>query len=193
MRIQASPDYVQHVLKTERLELHLVHPDHLIAIWRNQFDNASLASFGFTNPLKVLIEGHSPVRWRAPQVLANPELNRWFIRWIVLAKTSEVVGSISFHAPPNEVGMIEIGLGVEEQHRRQGYAQEALIAMWNWVCEQPDVNILRYTVSPENLASVALVQKFGFSKIGQQIDEEDGPEDIYEMSAAEFRINMLAI
>ncbi|MBU6347761.1 MAG: GNAT family N-acetyltransferase [Actinomycetales bacterium] len=189
---QTSPDFVQHVLKTERLQLHLVHPDHLIAIWRNEFDNSALLAMGFTNPLNVLIEGHSPVRWRAPQVLANPELNRWFIRWIVLAKTREVVGSISFHAPPNEAGMIEIGLGIEAQHRRQGYAQEALMAMWHWASQQSAVKILRYTVSPENLASVALVEKFGFLKVGQQIDEEDGTEDIYEMSVTEFRNKMFA-
>jgi hypothetical protein len=31
------------------------------------------------------------------------------------------------------------------------------------------------------------VKKFGFVCVGQQTDPEDGPEDIYEMSAKEFR------
>jgi RimJ/RimL family protein N-acetyltransferase len=59
--------------------------------------------------------------------------------------------------------------------------------MWAWVVGQPGVKKLRYTVDPDNVASVALVQQFGFTNVGQQIDEEDGPEDIYELSATDFR------
>jgi len=33
---------------------------------------------------------------------------------------------------------------------------------------------------------VRLIEKFGFTHVGQQIDEQDGPEDIYEMSALAF-------
>ena len=60
--------------------------------------------------------------------------------------------------------------------------------MWSWVVEQKDVYVLRYTVDPNNEASVAVITKFGFSNVGTQIDPEDGPEDIYEMSAEDFRI-----
>jgi hypothetical protein len=41
-------------------------------------------------------------------------------------------------------------------------------------------------VSPENAPSVALVRSFGFAQVGQQIDETDGPEDIYEMARSVF-------
>ena len=180
------PDHEKHVLITERLELHLVKPDHLIQIWQNRFDNSELVYEGFTNPYLVLIEGPSPVRWRAPQVAETRELNRWFIRWIVLRETNEVIGSISFHAPPNSDGMIEVGLGIVEKFRRQGFARESLVAMWTWAAEQSEVKTLRYTVSPANRASVGLVESFGFNKVGQQIDEEDGPEDIYELPSNLF-------
>jgi len=49
------------------------------------------------------------------------------------------------------------------------------------------VKTLRYTVSPENAPSQAIIKKFGFAHCGQQMDDEDGPEDIYEMSADDFR------
>ena len=65
--------------------------------------------------------------------------------------------------------------------------REALLGMWAWVVGQPGVQKLRYTVDPDNVASVALVQQFGFTNVGQQIDEEDGLEDIYELSATDFR------
>ena len=51
---------------------------------------------------------------------------------------------------------------------------------------------LRYTVSPDNAPSQAIIRKFGFEHVGQQLDEVDGPEDIYELSAEEYRRRFLA-
>jgi RimJ/RimL family protein N-acetyltransferase len=82
--------------------------------------------------------------------------------------------------------MMEIGLGIESQYQSQGYAKEALLGMWRWVLNFPEVKTLRYTVSPENLPSIAVIKYFGFDFKGQQIDEEDGPEDIYEMDRETF-------
>jgi len=182
-----ADDFEVHTLLTPRLELHLVHPDHLLLLADGEFDNSLLIPLGFTNPDNILVEGHSPVRWRAPQVRADVTLNRWFIRWIVRQETMEVVGSISFHSKPDENGMIEIGLGVSPNWQNNGYATESLRAMWDWVVTQPDVETLRYTTSPENGPSQRIIAKFGFAHVGLQIDDEDGPEDIYEMSAADWR------
>jgi RimJ/RimL family protein N-acetyltransferase len=106
---------------------------------------------------------------------------------MVEKETREIIGSTSFHGPPDEQGMMEIGLGVHTDFQRRGYATEALTGMWLWVVDQPGVELLRYTVDPNNEASVAVIKKFGFERVGQQIDPEDGPEDIYELSANEFR------
>jgi RimJ/RimL family protein N-acetyltransferase len=83
--------------------------------------------------------------------------------------------------------MMEIGLGIEEDFRGKGYAKEALLGMWRWVSTFPEVKTLRYTVSPDNLPSIAVINHFGFTYMGQQMDELDGPENIYEMSTAEFK------
>jgi RimJ/RimL family protein N-acetyltransferase len=88
--------------------------------------------------------------------------------------------------------MIEIGLGVEPEERGRGYAQEMLRGMWGWVVDQPGVRMLRYTVSPDNGPSQAIIRRFGFAHRGQQVDDEDGPEDIYELSADEYRRQHLA-
>ena len=83
--------------------------------------------------------------------------------------------------------MIEIGLEIVGEHQGQGLAQELVAAMWDWVVHDARVKTLRYTVSPENAPSQAIIKKFGFAHCGQQMDDEDGPEDIYEMSADDFR------
>ena len=96
------------------------------------------------------------------------------------------MGSTSFHGPPDSDGMVEIGLGVHESFRRRGYAREALLGMWRWAATQDGARTFRYTVDPGNVPSVELVRSFGFAHVGQQIDEIDGPEDVYEMGVAEF-------
>ena len=121
-----------------------------------------------------------------PQVKADPARNKWFVRWIVLKQNREVIGSTSFHGAPDAQGMMEIGLGIESQYQNQGYAKESLLGMWRWVLTFPEVKTLRYTVSPENLPSIAVIKYFGFDFKGQQIDEEDGPEDVYEMDRETF-------
>ena len=58
--------------------------------------------------------------------------------------------------------------------------------MWLWALRDPQVEILRYTVSPKNIPSIRVIDSFGFAYQGQQIDEQDGPENIYEISGIDF-------
>jgi RimJ/RimL family protein N-acetyltransferase len=173
-------------IQTPRLELHHIPADGLIALLDEKSDQLAIAGREFTNPHHVLISDEGPLPWRVPQVKSDPTTNKWFIRFIVLKESHEAIGSISFHGVPDENGMMEIGLGIEEAFRGNGYAKEALLGMWRWVSGQPGVKTLRYTVSPTNIPSIAIIKGFGFNHNGQQMDEIDGPEDIYEMDCAEF-------
>lgn len=175
------------VITTPRLELHHMCVEDLMFLFETPDDVSIYEGKPYANPHRILMDGSGPLRWRVPQVKSDPSVNKWFIRWMVEKETREIVGSASFHGPPDEKGMMEIGLGVHNDFQRRGYATEALIGMWSWVVDQPGVELLRYTVDPNNEASVAVIKKFGFERVGQQIDPEDGPEDIYEMSANEFR------
>lgn len=175
------------VIDTPRLQLHHINVAELISLFESPEDQWIYEGKGFTNPHRELINSSGPLAWRVPQVKVEPQLNKWFVRWMVLKESREIIGSTSFHGAPNEDGMIEIGLGVCSQFQRQGFAYEALAGMWGWVCTQESVKTLRYTVAASNIASIALVNKFGFAHIGQQMDEEDGPEEIYELSAEKFR------
>jgi len=180
-------DDSEEMIATHRLELHHICVDDLLSLFESPEDVSKYEGKPYGNPHRVLMDESGPLRWRVPQVKLNPSVNKWFVRWIVEKTSREIVGSISFHGPPDEAGMMEIGLGVHPDFQRLGFATEALTGMWSWVIDQPGVKTLRYTVAPDNLASVALIEKFGFACVGQQIDPEDGPEDIYEMSADEFR------
>lgn len=178
--------YFEPVIISERLELHHLSVDGIIELFEKKSDVAAIAGRDFTNPHNNLIENSGPLAWRVPQVKVDPSLNKWFVRFIVLQESREIIGSTSFHGAPDGEGMIEIGLGIEPAFQGKGYAKESLQAMWRWAVSFPEVRTLRYTVSPDNLPSVAVIKYFGFDHKGQQMDEIDGPEDIYEMSAENF-------
>ena len=178
------------VISTQRLELHHISVDELISIYETPEAPWVYDGKDFTNPFRVLMDDSGPLAWRVPQVKVDPLLIKWFVRWIVLKSTREIIGSVSFHGAPNEVGMIEIGIGIEPIFQNQGFGFEALAGMWSWVCDQEGVKILRYTVSAKNTASIALINKFGFKHVGHQIDDEDGPEEIYELSVEEFKTSL---
>ena len=179
------------LIQTQRLDLHHIEAEHLINLFETRDDAQALSGKTFTNPLRVLIDFQGPLAWRVPQVKENPEVNKWFVRWAVLRSTQEVIGSSSFHGAPDINGMMEIGLGVEAAFQGQGFGREILQGMWGWVVTEPGVNTLRYTVSPTNTASIALINSFGFDYMGEQLDEVDGPESIYEMSADVYRKKFL--
>ena len=176
----------ERVIETSRLELHHISAPDLIKLFEDRDDSSALTGKNFANPLRVLIDFQGPLAWRVPQVKADPACNKWFVRWIVAKEKLEVIGSTSFHGAPDSEGMLEIGLGIETEYQNQGFAKEALLGMWRWALEFPEVRTFRYTVSPENAPSISVIKYFGFAFKGQQMDEIDGPEDIYELSAADF-------
>ena len=173
-------------IDTPRLELHHISAQGIIELYENKSDVTAIAGRDFTNPHQNLVKESGPLGWRVPQVKVNPSVNKWFVRFIVLKESKEIIGSISFHGVPDSEGMMEIGLGIEEDRTTQAVGPEIVAGMWKWVSAFPEVKTLRYTVSPENLPSIAVINYFGFEYKGQQMDEIDGPENIYEMSSAEF-------
>lgn len=176
-----------HLIETPRYELILIGANEMITLFEDPANSSLYAGKNFTNPHRVLIDESGPLRWRVPQVKADPSLDIWLLRWIVDKASREIVGSISFHSKPDESGMIEIGLGIHPDFHNHGIGTEALKGMWGWVIDQPGVRTLRYTVSESNAPSIAVINKFGFDNVGIQIDEEDGPEIIFEMSVDRYR------
>lgn len=180
------------VLKTERLELWHMSVEDMQAINDDPSSLTVWQSKPFENPYGVFVGDVGPIPWRIPQAKEDPATNKWFIRVIVDASTREAVGSVSFHGPPDDNGMLEVGLGIVESQQRKGYATEALLAFWSWAARFPDVRTFRYCVGVDNSPSLGLIQSLGFSRVGQQIDPVDGPEEMYEMDTDEFRRRYMA-
>ena len=78
-------------------------------------------------------------------------------------------------------GSAELGYTVFPRFRRRGYAFEACRALIGWARETHGITRFSLSISPANVASVALARKLGFRNIGSRVDEEDGPEDVFEL------------
>lgn len=173
-------------IETERLVLRLLPVEALQAT-----ADGSVAEVG------RLLGCAVPVDWaevgrlaamRLEQLAEDPAYLPWSIRAVVLRATNEAVGYVNFHAQPaahsafpQAPNMAEIGYTIFEPWRRRGIASEALAAMLRFASENgTDQAVL--SIAPDNLASLRLASRFGFVKIGTQIDEIDGPEDVFLLS-----------
>ena len=127
------------------------------------------------------------LRYRLAQVRADPSVRRWLGRAMVLADADadangarHVIGTIGFHGPPDDQGRLEIGYSVQESFRRQGFAREAVRAMLDWAAAEHGIHRFIASISPTNDASLALTHGFGFVHTGEQMDEIDGLELVFE-------------
>ncbi|HLP23573.1 MAG TPA: GNAT family N-acetyltransferase [Microbacteriaceae bacterium] len=159
----------------------------LVLVTERELKTGTLEDRPFANPHGVYSNEPLPRANRAADVASNPTHISWYYRIMVDRARNLAVGSISFHAAPDASGMAEIGLGVAEAERGKGFAGEAVRAMWDWASTQEGVRRLRYTVSPTNAPSIALIHRLDVPEIGVQIDEEDGPELIFETTVEAWK------
>ena len=95
------------------------------------------------------------------------------------------IGTAGFHAPPDADGRVEIGYRVEPAYRRRGIATEVVRALFDWAAREHGVTRFRASVSPNNVASLAIIRGFGFHQTGVQIDDIDGEELVFELDGWE--------
>lgn len=120
---------------------------------------------------------------RRDQVAHTPGDAAWVTGVIRDEDRQLTVGRAGFHAQPDDQGLVEIGYAVDPEYRRRGYARAAFEALLARAAADPLVRRVRVTISPDNLPSNRLVAQYGFTEVGEQWDEEDGREIIYEISA----------
>ena len=128
------------------------------------------------------------VRWlagfRAKQLRERPQDGPWLLRPIIRAEAGharDAIGYLNFHMAPDEHGMVEIGYTLLPAARGQGYALEAVKAAFDWAGREHGVRRFRASVAPDNERSLNLIGKLGFVRTGEQWDERDGLEWVYEL------------
>jgi ribosomal-protein-alanine N-acetyltransferase len=159
------------------------------------FMKAALA--GRRDEATALLEAAVPEGWPHPaeerffrrrleQMQRDPEAQQWLARALVLRDPEPImVGHAGFHGEPGVSGTekpraLELGYTVYPPYRGRGYATEAALALMDWARRERGIHDFVASVAPDNLASLAIVRKLGFVQTGEQWDDEDGLELVWE-------------
>jgi len=119
---------------------------------------------------------------RRDQMRADETVRPWLLRVMIpRVGPRRAVGRIGFHGPPDAGGRVEVGYTVYPEHRRQGLATEATLALFAWARAVHGITRFRASVSPTNAPSLAVVRKLGMTRTGVQWDEIDGEELVFDL------------
>lgn len=171
------------VIRSERLELPLLSLEQLDRLALGDGESVA-ADLGTTLPAAWLDE----VRWlaglRAQQLRQQPADAPWLLRPIVRRAADgslHAIGYLNFHAGPDEDGMVEVGYTLLPDARGHGYAIEAVRAAFDWASRVHGIRRFRAAAAPDNERSLNLIAKLGFRQTGDQWDDEDGLELVFEL------------
>ena len=158
-----SPELVGALLDGRRDELEFAVPDD----WPDEHDRRFLA-------------------FRLRQMGDEPARGPWLVRAIVLPESRELIGHVGFHGPPGinslrAADAVEIGYTIFPEHRRNGYATEAVEALLDWGRAQ-GIHRFVASVGPGNEPSLKIVRRLGFVEVGRHWDDEDGEELEFELA-----------
>ncbi|WP_107071031.1 GNAT family N-acetyltransferase [Streptomyces cyaneogriseus] len=126
-----------------------------------------------SGPLEGTREGAGIVVKQYEEGVLRPE---WGMFVLVRREDGLAVGAMGFHGPPDEDGRVEIGYDLVEAARGHGYATEALRALSGWALAREDVTVVCATTEPGNLASQAVLDRAGFTRVAG-----DGEQPAYEL------------
>jgi RimJ/RimL family protein N-acetyltransferase len=158
-------------------------PPTLAALADGDLEAANRTAAVPLTPYFVQADQRSTWRRRAIQVVDDPPSADWITGVIWDVERECAVGRAGFHAPPDERGMVEVGYSVDPALRRQGYARAALEALLDRAAQDSRVRVVRASVRPDNTPSSNLIAQYGFVKVDEAWDDEDGLEYVYEVPA----------
>jgi [ribosomal protein S5]-alanine N-acetyltransferase len=166
------------VVVSDRLFLPLLTANRLGRMLNG--DMASVAAeIGARLPSWWMTERDWLLRTRLWQIQRDPTSEPWLLRPIaVRTDDPEAIGLINFHGPPDDRGFAEVGYEIRPEFRGQGFAIEAVRALFDWAADR-DVRCFRAGIAPGNERSINLVTKLGMRRVGAQWDEDDGLELLY--------------
>jgi ribosomal-protein-alanine N-acetyltransferase len=86
---------------------------------------------------------------------------------LILKETNEVIGGGGFHNWYLQHAKAELGYALtKEEHKRKGYMSEAVNRILEYGFNTMNLNRVEACIGPENMASISLIKKWGFTREG---------------------------
>jgi ribosomal-protein-alanine N-acetyltransferase len=101
-----------------------------------------------------------------------PGKEEWGSNWKINLASGLTIGGIGFKGAPDAEGTVEIGYGIDEEYRGNGYATEAVNGLMKWALEQKGVRCITAQTEPGNDISQKVLLNNGFVRDGYG---EEGP------------------
>jgi RimJ/RimL family protein N-acetyltransferase len=169
-------------IPTPRFELVSMSLPFMRAVLARDLEAAE-AEIGVPVPTDLPDELDGFLQYRIADLTVDPEAQPWLGRAVVLrdADGPRIIGTVGFHSPPDEGGRVEVGYRVDPAYRRIGVATEVVRALFDWAAREHGVTRFRASIAPDNVASLAIASRFGFRHVGEQMDDVDGLELVFEL------------
>ena len=121
---------------------------------------------------------------RLRQMDKDDRFQTWCPNAVVL--DGKMIGHAGYHGPPGvnstqNPDAVEYGYKIFPAWRGHGYATHAAVMLMDLAEERAGIRHFVLAVAPDNDPSLAIVRKLGFVRTGEQMDEEDGLEHIFEL------------
>jgi len=102
-----------------------------------------------------------------PNVADNSKNYLYSTLWTAISKTEDkIIGTFCIYGEPNEYGEIEIGYGTDEEFQNRGYMTEIVSGIIEWTKRQAIVKSIIASTDKINIASMRVLEKNGFTKVG---------------------------
>ncbi len=125
-------------------------------------------------PPELFDEG--AMRWTRDWLKAHPDEAAWGTRIMVRRGTggalAMAIGVCGFRGAPDAEGGVELGYGVLGEHRRQGYATEAVQGLVAWAFEDPRVRVVTAQTLQSLAPSIGVLVGNGFAYMGPGSDTD---------------------
>jgi RimJ/RimL family protein N-acetyltransferase len=94
----------------------------------------------------------------------------WWLYFVILPRDPRgrsLIGTAGYKGPPSGDGTVEVGYGIVEEYRRQGYASETVRGLLAHAFELPQVCRAIAETLPQLAPSIGVLRKSGFRPIGK--------------------------
>ena len=150
------------IWRTERIRLRAIEPGDWEVFFRwNQDDEMARALDGVWFP-----QSREAVRRWAEEASLRRPVDDVF-HWVIEDREGAVVGSIATHGCDRRSGTFAYGLNVLPEHRRRGYAGDAISVVLRYFFRELGYQKATVEVYAFNEASICLHQRLGFQQEGR--------------------------
>jgi RimJ/RimL family protein N-acetyltransferase len=187
---QMEEQYTMNFWQSERIRLRALEPcDAAIFFeWNQDSERARCVDFLWPPQSLTSVEA-----WVSEQSLKRLEGDRYF--WVIETLDGTPVGSIDTHSCDARAGTFSYGIAIGSEHRRRGYAGEAVRLVLRYYFEELRYQKCTVSVHSFNTASARLHEHLGFTLEGthRRMGYSEGRYfDVhwYGITLEEFRANL---